>query len=145
MIWRKKHKSLDEMYNKLEQDVQDDVAMFLEFGEEYFSLDELELMHMDWEEEFQETEKWRGRYIIMCTSSLFLIPLACLMVVFGYVAYLPFFFITFPLIFLAGAIGIFTIYLRYGRLAYQENVGRRLKYAIRNKRIRQGLSKDNSL
>ncbi len=145
MIWRKKHMSLNELYQKLEQDVQDDVAMFLEFGEEYFTLEELELMYTRWEIDFKRTDKWRGRYIIMCTSSLFLIPLACLMVVMGYVSYLPIFIICFPLMFLIGAIGFLVLYLKHGRLAYQEGIGRRLKYAIRNKRIKQGLSKDSSL
>ena len=145
MIWRKKHNSLDEIFKSLEHAVQDDVAMFLEFGEEYFSLEELEMMYFRWETVFNKTDKLRGRYIIMCTSSLFLIPFACVLVMSGNTAYLPIFFITFPLIFLAGAIGFLLLYLKHGRLAYQESVGRRLKYAIRNKRIKQGLSKDSSL
>jgi len=145
MIWQKKHKSLDEIYQKLEQDVQDDVAMFLEFGEDYFTLEELEMMYSNWDVNFQKTDKLRGRYIILCTSSLFLIPLSCLLVITGHASYLPIFIVSFPLIFLSGAIGFFILYLKHGRLAYQESVGRRLKYAIRNKRIKQGLSKDSSL
>jgi len=145
MIWQKKHKSLDEICTKLEQDVQDDVAMFLEFGEEYFSLEELEMMYFNWERDFKRTDKLRGRYIILCTSSLFLIPISCMLVIFGYTSYLPIFLVSFPFIFLFGAIGFLMLYLKHGRLAYQESVGRRLKYAIRNKRIKQGLSKDSSL
>ncbi len=138
----KKNSSVDQFSERLEQEVQDDLAMFLEFGEEYFSLEELEDLHALWEKEYQLTEKLRGRFVLMCTSSFMLIPLSGLVAILGYNVYLPIFIICFPIIFLVGLAGFLVLYFKFGKVTSQENVGRRLKFAIRNKLQRRGFSKD---
>ena len=142
MKWFKKNKDLDHFYQKIEREVQDDMVMFLEFGEDYFSLEELERLYAQWEREFELTDKWRGRFVIMCTGSFMLLPLAGLFLMFGWGQYLTAFLLCFPLFFFLGVAGFLTLYFRYGRLAYQESVGRRLKFAIRNKRKKRGFPKD---
>ena len=42
MFLFKRNSSVEQFSEKLEQIVQDDLAMFLEFGEDYYSLEELE-------------------------------------------------------------------------------------------------------
>ena len=139
MFLRKKNNdNIDQFYHEIEQAVQDDLAMFLEFGEEYFTLEELEVLHNRWEEEFKITDKLRGRFVILCTSSFMLIPTAGIFMMMGFGEFLPIFLISFPIFFLAGLAGFLFLYFRYGRVAYQENVGRRLRFAIRNKRKRSG-------
>ena len=142
MFQLKKNSSIDQFSEKLEQAVQDDLAMFLEFGEEYFSLEELEDLHAQWEKEYQLTEKLRGRFVLLCTSSFMLIPLSGLVAILGYNIYLPIFIICFPIIFLVGLAGFLVLYFKFGKVTSQENVGRRLKFAIRNKLQRRGFSKD---
>lgn len=138
----KKNSSVDQFSERLEQEVQDDLAMFLEFGEEYFSLEELEDLHALWEKEYQLTEKLRSRFVLLCTSSFMLIPLSGLVAILGYNVYLPIFIICFPIIFLVGLAGFLVLYFKFGKVTSQENVGRRLKFAIRNKLQRRGFSKD---
>jgi hypothetical protein len=138
----KKNSSVDQFSERLEQVVQDDLAMFLEFGEEYFSLEELEDLHALWEQEYQLTEKLRSRFVLLCTSSFMLIPLSGLIAILGYNIYLPIFIICFPIIFLVGLAGFLVLYFKFGKVTSQENVGRRLKFAIRNKLQRRGFSKD---
>lgn len=142
MIQFKKNSTVDQFSEKLEQAVQDDLAMFLEFGEEYFSLEELEDLHALWEKEYQLTEKLRSRFVLLCTSSFMLIPLSGLIAILGYNIYLPIFIICFPIIFLIGLAGFLVLYFKFGKVTSQENVGRRLKFAIRNKLQRRGFSKD---
>lgn len=137
----KKNSSVDQFSEKLEQVVQDDLAMFLEFGEEYFTLEELEDLHALWEKEYHLTEKLRSRFVLLCTSSFMLIPLSGLIAILGYNIYLPIFIICFPVIFLLGLAGFLVLYFKFGKVTSQENVGRRLKFAIRNKLQRRGFSK----
>lgn len=138
----KKNSSVDQFSEKFEQSVQDDLAMFLEFGEEYFSLEELENLHALWEKEYLLTEKLRSRFVLLCTSSFMLIPFSGLVAILGYNIYLPIFIICFPIIFLIGLAGFLVLYFKFGKVTSQENVGRRLKFAIRNKLQRRGFSKD---
>lgn len=138
----KKNSSVDQFSEKLEQIVQDDLAMFLEFGEEYYALEELEDLHALWEKEYQLTEKLRSRFVLLCTSSFLLIPLSGFIAILGYNIYLPIFIICFPIIFLVGLAGFLVLYFKFGKVTSQENVGRRLKFAIRNKLQRRGFSKD---
>ena len=138
----KKNSSVDQFSEKLEHVVQDDLAMFLEFGEEYFSLEELENLYALWEQEYQLTERLRSRFVLLCTSSFMLIPLSGLIAILGYNIYLPIFIICFPIIFLIGLAGFLVLYFKFGKVTSQENVGRRLKFAIRNKLQRRGFSKD---
>ncbi|MFT6320644.1 MAG: hypothetical protein ACJAT4_001571 [Granulosicoccus sp.] len=141
MFQLKKNSSVEQFSEKIEQAVQDDLAMFLEFGEEYFTLEELENLHALWEKEYQLTEKLRGRFVLLCTSSFMLIPLSGLIAISGYSIYLPIFIICFPVIFLVGLAGFLVLYFKFGKVTSQENVGRRLKFAIRNKLQRRGFSK----
>lgn len=145
MFFKKQHNNIDHFCEQIEQSVQDDMAMFLEFGDEYFTLEELEDMHERWEHEFKITEKLRGRFVILCTSSFMLIPVAGLMMVAGYAKFIPYVIACFPIFFIAGLAGFLSLYFKFGRVAYQESVGRRLKFAIRNKLKRRGLSKDFEL
>jgi len=138
----KKNSSVDQFSEKLEHAVQDDLAMFLEFGDEYFTLEELEDLHAQWEKEYQLTEKLRSRFVLLCTSSFMLIPLSGLIAILGYNIYLPIFIICFPIVFLVGLAGFLVLYFKFGKVTSQENVGRRLKFAIRNKLQRRGFSKD---
>ena len=138
----KKNSSVDQFSEKLEQVVQDDLGMFLEFGEEYFTLEELEDLHALWEKEYQLTEKLRSRFVLLCTSSFMLIPLSGFIAILGYNIYLPIFIICFPIIFLIGLAGFLVLYFKFGKVTSQENVGRRLKFAIRNKLQKRGFSKD---
>ena len=138
----KQKDNLDHFYEKIEHEVQDDMAMFLEFGEDYFSLEELERLYYQWEHEFKMTDKWRGRFVILCTGSFMLLPLAGFFMMLGMKQVLPIVLYSFPVFFILGVAGFLTLYFRYGRLAYQESVGRRLKFAIRNKRKRRGFPKD---
>ena len=142
MLRRKNNNSTDQFYQQLEQAVQDDMAMFLEFGEEYFSLEELEDLYAQWEREYQLTEKLRSRFVLLCTSSFLLIPLSGLIAILGYNIYLPIFIVCFPIFFLIGLAGFLVLYYKFGKVTSQENVGRRLKFAIRNKLQRRGFSKD---
>ena len=142
MFQIKNNSTVEQFSEKIEQAVQDDLAMFLEFGEQYFSLEELEDLHGQWEKEYQLTEKLRGRFVLLCTSSFMLIPLSGLIAILGYNIYLPIFIICFPIIFLAGLAGFLVLYFKFGKVTSQENVGRRLKFAIRNKLQRRGFSKD---
>ena len=142
MFQLKKNSSVEQFSEKIEQAVQDDLAMFLEFGEQYFSLEELEDLHAQWEKEYQLTEKLRGRFVLLCTSSFMLIPLSGVIALLGYNIYLPIFIICFPIIFLVGLAGFLVLYFKFGKVTSQENVGRRLKFAIRNKLQRRGFSKD---
>ncbi|MFK8006117.1 MAG: hypothetical protein AB8H03_07095 [Saprospiraceae bacterium] len=142
MFQLKNNSTVEQFSEKIEQAVQDDLAMFLEFGEEYFSLEELEDLHAQWEIEYQQTEKLRGRFVLLCTSSFMLIPLSGLVAISGYNVYLPIFIICFPIIFLVGLAGFLVLYFKFGKVTSQENVGRRLKFAIRNKLQRRGFSKD---
>ena len=141
MFQLKKNSSVEQFSEKIEQAVQDDLAMFLEFGEEYFTLEELEKLHVLWEKEYQLTEKLRGRFVLLCTSSFMLIPLSGLIAILGHNKYLPIFIICFPIIFLVGLAGFLVLYFKFGKVTSQENVGRRLKFAIRNKLQRRGFSK----
>lgn len=138
----KKNSSVDQFSEKLEQVIQDDLAMFLEFGEEYFTLEELEDLHALWEKEYQLTEKLRSRFVLLCASSFMLIPLSALIALLGYNLYLPIFIVCFPIIFLVGLTGFLVLYFKFGKVTSQKNVGRRLKFAIRNKLQRRGFSKD---
>ncbi|MFK7774937.1 MAG: hypothetical protein AB8F94_22550 [Saprospiraceae bacterium] len=142
MFQIKKNSSIEQFSEKIEQAVQDDLAMFLEFGEEYFTLEELEDLHARWEKEYQLTERLRSRFVLLCTSSFMLIPLSGLIALLGYNIYLPIFIICFPIIFLVGLAGFLVLYFKFGKVTSQENVGRRLKFAIRNKLQRRGFSKD---
>lgn len=142
MFQLKNNSTIEQFSEKIEQAVQDDLAMFLEFGEEYYSLEELEDLHAEWEIEYQRTEKLRGRFVLLCTSSFLLIPLSGLVAISGYNIYLPIFIICFPIIFLVGLAGFLVLYFKFGKVTSQENVGRRLKFAIRNKLQRRGFSKD---
>lgn len=142
MFLFKKNSSVEQFSEKLEQVVQDDLAMFLEFGEEYYSLEELEDLHAQWEKEYQLTEKLRSRFVLLCTSSFLLIPLSGLIAILGYNIYLPIFIICFPIVFLVGLAGFLVLYFKFGKVTSQENVGRRLKFAIRNKLQKRGFSKD---
>lgn len=142
MFQLKKNSNVEEFSEKIEQAVQDDLAMFLEFGEEYFSLEELEDLHAQWEKEYHLTEKLRSRFVLLCTSSFILIPFSGVIALLGYNNYLPIFIICFPIIFLVGLAGFLVLYFKFGKVTSQENVGRRLKFAIRNKLQRRGFSKD---
>ncbi|MEM6966760.1 MAG: hypothetical protein AAF573_18495 [Bacteroidota bacterium] len=142
MFFKKQKNSVNRICEQLEYAAQDDMAMFLEFGEEYFTLEELEDMHRGWEREFKLTEKLRGRFVILCTSSLMLIPIAGLFMIAGYGYLIPYLIACFPFVFIAGLAGFLSLYFKFGRIAYQESIGRRLKFAIRNKLKRRGLSKD---
>lgn len=142
MIRRKKNNDLEQIFSNLELAVQDDMALFLEFGEDYFTLEELEALYASWENEFQRTDKMRGRFVLLCASSIMLIPISAIIGILGYGAFLPVFIVCFPIFFLVGVGGFLTLYFKYGRVAYQENVGRRLKFAIRNKLQKRGFSKD---
>lgn len=142
MFLFKRNSSVEQFSEKLEQIVQDDLAMFLEFGEDYYSLEELEDLHAQWEKEYQLTEKLRNRFVLLCTSSFLLIPLSGLIAILGYNIYLPIFIICFPIVFLVGLAGFLVLYFKFGKVTSQENVGRRLKFAIRNKLQKRGFSKD---
>ena len=143
MNWFRKKHDIDHFYQKIEQEVQDDMAMFLEFGEEYFSLEELEMLYSQWELSFNKTDKWRGRFVLLCTGSFFMLPMTGLLMMLGYQTFLPIFLFAFPILFVVGVGGFIALYLKYGRLAYQESIGRRLKFAIRNKRKKRGYPKDH--
>ena len=142
MFQLKKDSSVDQFSEKIEQVVQNDLAMFLEFGEEYFTLEELEDLYGQWEKEYQLTEKLRSRFVLLCTSSFLLIPLSGLITLFGYNTHLPIFIICFPIIFLIGLVGFLVLFFKFGKVTSQENVGIRIKFAIRNKLQRRGFSKD---
>jgi hypothetical protein len=145
MFLFKKNSSIDQFSEKLEQVAQDDLAMFLEFGEEYFTLEELEDLHVLWEKEYELTEKLRGRFVLLCTSSFMLIPLSGLIAISGYNTYLPIFIVCFPIIFLVGLAGFLALYFKFGKVTSQENVGRRLRFAIRIKLQRRGFSKGSEI
>ncbi len=139
----KKNNSLEQIFKKIELEVQDDMAMFLEFGETYFTLEELERLYYNWERNYLRTDKWKGRSILLCSGSFLLIPLSYTLLIAGFNSMISkVLLLCFPILFFTG-IGIFLfLYLRYGRGIYNESIGRRLRFAIRNKRKRSGYRKD---
>ena len=142
----KNNNSLEQIFKKIELDIQDDMAMFLEFGEEYFTLDELERLYYNWERNYLRTDKWKGWAILLCTGSFLLLPLSYTFSIAGFSSIISsILLLCFPIFFLTGIGTFLTLYLRYGRGAYHESIGRRLRFAIRNKRKRSGYRKDFEL
>ena len=139
---RSKNKSLEEHLEQIEEEVQDGMAMFLEFGEEYFSLEELEGFYFHWERKYLKEEKVRQQFALVAISSLVLIPIAGIVLISGYANYLPLFYVCFPIVFILGLVGFMMLYFREGGVVYQENVGRQLKIAIRSKLKKLGFFKD---
>ena len=139
---RPKNKNLEEHLAQIEEEVQDGMAMFLEFGEEYFSLEELEDFYFHWERKYLKLERLRRKFILIAIGSFMLIPIAGVVLISGHGAYLPLFYAFFPIIFMLGLVGFLMLYFRHGGVVYQENIGRQLKIAIRSKLKKQGFSKD---
>jgi len=142
MKWLNQKHNSNNIFEKIEQEVQNDLAMFLEFGEEYFSVEELEMLYNQWEKEFYTTDTWRGRFLILCTGSFMLLPLIGMLNMFDFKFFIPLFLFAFPILFLAGIGGFVGLYFRYGKQTDQEAIGRKLKSALRNKRKRSNFPKD---
>ena len=124
---------INRVLQKIEQETQDELRIFLQFGAVYFTLEELEKLHHRWKMTIRFYERLFGLFILLSAGSFMWIPLAFTCSIIGLSHLCTMTLIFCPCFFLIGFIGAVLLYIKYGSFTFQSNIGKRLLRAIYTK------------
>ena len=138
-----KNNSINNQLTKIEEQVNDDMTMYLQFGSAYFSCDELENLYEEWEKHMNRYEKFRNICIFLSTCSLIWVPIALGVLISDLDRLFIYVIALFPVCLASGIAGWIILYARYGRMKYQKSIGKQLIRSIRKKRKWNGFEADD--
>ncbi len=126
---------IDRILLKIENEAENELAMFVQFGGSCFNLEDLERLRRGWQKNIHRYEVWHGGCVLLCSSSFFWFPISIALALSGLQAAAGKVLLLCPATFLAGFIGAFVLYYKFGSFSYQHWIGGKLEQAIENKHL----------